>query len=369
MFVLCLVSLLGIFTTTPAQPAQVAMSPDNWRTSEPKAKFENYLNRQSLYLESGTALVKNSKFEDGTLEVDISSPNPRVFAGVVFRALSSDESEVVYVRLHKNGLPDAIQYTPRFRGIDCWQLYNRGYTAAAGFKRDGWTRLKIEVEGRTARIYVNEAEKPHLVVEDLKRDEGEGEVGVMALGGVYMSNFSYTPHPRTASLVKKKDEFMPGTIVRFDVSQAFAASNVNLETYPTSQQLSSIKWESLNAETPGFLNISRFRSKQRIDNAAFNSEDVVFVKKTIVSTKPQIKKLSFGYSDRAAIYLNGKIIFSGNYTFLSRDSQFLGAIGLSDSVYLDLKQGENELLFVVLDRVGGWGVQAQFEDTREINFE
>jgi hypothetical protein len=33
-----------------------------------------------------------------------------------------------------------------------------------------------------------------------------------------------------------------------------------------------------------------------------------------------------------------------------------------------LKKGENELLFIVSEKTGGWGMQAQFTEADEINF-
>ncbi len=347
----------------------VPMSPANWETKDTTKKYEMYLGQPSMFLQSGTALVKNSNFEDGVIEVDVATPNPRAFAGIAFRAQSGEELELVYLRLFKPAFSDAVQYVPRFHNVDAWQLYNAGYTAEANFKKDSWTRLKIQIEGRSARVFVNNAEKPSLLIEDLKRDEGKGLVGLWGLNGAYFANFSYTSRPLPSGLVKPKNGFQPGMIERWDVSQEFSLSDVNFENYPTGNQLDKIKWERLDAEKPGFINFSRYRRKMHIDAVPFkNSDDVVYSRKKIVSSKDQTKKMFFGYSDRIAVFLNGKIIFAGNSAFRSRYDQYLGALGLHDAVYLDLKKGENELLFLVTDKMGGWGMQAQFPDTKGIEF-
>jgi hypothetical protein len=41
-----------------------------------------------------------------------------------------------------------------------------------------WTRIRIEVAGEKARLYVNGAEQPTLMVNDLKLGKGRGAVGL-----------------------------------------------------------------------------------------------------------------------------------------------------------------------------------------------
>ena len=39
-----------------------------------------------------------------------------------------------------------------------------------------WTKLKIEVQGDKARLYVHDAQQPVLVVNDLKRGQSQGRI-------------------------------------------------------------------------------------------------------------------------------------------------------------------------------------------------
>ena len=57
-----------------------------------------------------------------------------------------------------------------------------------------WTKDKIEVEGRKARLYVNGAEQPCLVVNDLKLDPRDGGVALWVGPGTegYFSNLKIT---------------------------------------------------------------------------------------------------------------------------------------------------------------------------------
>lgn len=51
----------------------------------------------------------------------------------------------------------------------------------------------------------------------------------------------------------------------------------------------------------------------------------------------------------------------------SRDHKFLGTIGFFDKLYLLLKKGKNELIFVVTEFFGGWGVKAKFDNIEGIS--
>jgi hypothetical protein len=93
----------------------------------------------------------------------------------------------------------------------------------------------------------------------------------------------------------------------------------------------------------------------------------MIAKVTIVSASEQLKELSFGFSDSVTVYLNDKVLYSGNDNFTSRDYRFLGTIGFFDRLFLPLKKGTNELWFVVSENFGGWGVKAKFENMEKIS--
>lgn len=82
---------------------------------------------------------------------------------------------------------------------------------------------------------------------------------------------------------------------------------------------------------------------------------------TINADKPGVRKLTFGFSDRARVYLNKQLLYAGEDNFMSRDYRFLGTIGYFDAVYLNLKQGPNELWIAVSENFGGWGIKAKLE--------
>src|SRR5690349_24984471 len=92
-------------------------------------------------LDGGAATVKDMDLRDGVLDMDVATPAKRGFFGIQFRADSLD-GEYVYLRQHKSGLPDAMQYTPVLNTGLNWQLYSGpGFTGAVDIPRDAWFQI------------------------------------------------------------------------------------------------------------------------------------------------------------------------------------------------------------------------------------
>jgi hypothetical protein len=52
------------------------------------------------------------------------------------------------------------------------------YESYADLEAGAWTHLKIEVAGTKAKLYVNGAEQPSLIVNDLKLGDGRGQIAL-----------------------------------------------------------------------------------------------------------------------------------------------------------------------------------------------
>jgi hypothetical protein len=140
------------------------------------------------------AVVRGPSFQDGTIEVMLTgdtvpdaNPELRGFVGIAFR-VSADGShfECFYLR-PKNGRSDdqlqrnhSVQYIsiPGFP----WQKLRTEtpgkYEAYVDLIPGAWTRVKIQVKGSSARLYVNGGEQPTLVVSDLKQTPATGGVAL-----------------------------------------------------------------------------------------------------------------------------------------------------------------------------------------------
>ena len=69
------------------------------------------------------------------------------------------------------------------------------YESYADIQPETWTKLKIEVAGRTARIFLNGSTKPSLVVNGLKGPNLHGGIALWGYAGEesYFSNLRVTP--------------------------------------------------------------------------------------------------------------------------------------------------------------------------------
>jgi hypothetical protein len=120
-----------------------------------------------------------------------------------------------------------------------------------------------------------------------------------------------------------------------------------------------LTWNELMAEYTGTINIARVATREKGKNTAL-------VRFIIHSEKEQVKRLEFGYSDIAQVFVNGRAVYLGNNSYMSRDYRYLGTIGYFDAVFLNLKRGDNEIVFSVTEAFGGWGMKAQMEDLEGI---
>ena len=331
-------------------------------------RIENHLGRESLYLD-GRAYVEGAAFRDGIVEVDVAPNTDPSFAGLLFRVQPAPDSglgranfEEVYLRLHKSGLPDAVQYSPIYNGESTWQLY-REHQAAEEFKRTSWTRLKVVVAGERAEVYLDDASTPSLVVDRLRHGYGEGAVGLFALFGNHFANFRYTPVELTDPPVAEADSSAEGTVLRWALSPVKPAADVQAETYPGEATLETMDWITAEAEPSGLLPISKYRARPESGAFEQNPEAVAWARLSVETERAQTKKLFFDYSDKAVVFLNGQPVFAGNNAFLSKGPLERGDLGIEgNALFLDLREGANELLVAVTERANGWGLMAQFED-------
>jgi len=335
---------------------------------EGQAKPVEYQGRKCLFLDGGAATVKDFELRDGVIDVDISTPASRGFFGIQFR-ISSDgaNAEWVYLRQHKSGLPDAMQYTPVLNTGLNWQIYNgTGFTGAVDIPKDVWFHMRLEVAGAQAKLYVKDMEKPALVMNDLKSGVQKGQVAFYVLtGATYFSNFEIRTTP-DAPWERRLPPMPPGTLTKWSLSPSYDALARNVERPLQSTEGDAIRWQDVEAEPPGFVVIYRYREAPHLRISFANDfskrlepqpgTKLVYARTVIDSDRDQVKRLYIGYSDEVSVFLNGKILFRGRSAQNFRDPGFLGIVNAeNDTVYLPLKKGSNELMLAVSELGGGWG--------------
>jgi hypothetical protein len=340
-----------------------------------QAKAVEYQGRKCLLLDGGAAIVKDFEMRDGVIDVDVATPAKRGFFGVQFRiADDGANAEWVYLRQHKSGLPDAMQYTPVLNTGANWQIYNGpGFTGAVDIPKDVWFHLRLEVAGAQAKLYVEDMEKPALVMNDLKSGVQKGQVALYVLtGATYFSNFEIRTTP-DAPWERHLPPIPPGTLTKWSLSPSYDALARNLERPLPPPETDAIHWQDVEAEPPGFVVIYRYRAAPH-PKVSFQGDfskrlepqpgmKVVYARTTIDSDRDQVKKLYIGYSDDVSVFLNGKILFRGRSAQGFRDPGFLGIVNPeNDAVYLPLKKGSNELMLAVSELGGGWGFICRLAD-------
>jgi len=339
------------------------------------AKPAEYQGRKCLLLDGGAAAVKDFEMRDAVIDVDVATPAKRGFFGIQFRlANEGANGEWVYLRQHKSGLPDAMQYTPVLNTGANWQIYNgTGFTGAVDIPVDAWFHLRLEVAGAQAKLYVNDMEKPALVMNDLKSGVQKGGLALYVLtGATYFSNFEVRETP-PAPWERHLPPMPPNTLTKWSVSPAFDALARNLEHPLSAAARDSMKWQDVEAEPPGFVVLYRYREAPhlRVSFATDFSKrldpqpgtKVVYARTAIQSDRDQVKRLSIGYSDEVSVFLNGRILYRGRSAQNFRDPGFLGIVNPeNDAVYLPLKKGANELVLAVSELGGGWGFICRLED-------
>jgi hypothetical protein len=333
-----------------AQEGIVGFDSDLW--VKRNASVVEHEGRESL---AGFAYLDGVQFTNGVIEVDVAVPDvdARSYPGIIFRVQSEGDYERVYLRPHRAPLyPDAIQYTPVMNGIAGWQLYNgEGLTAATEVPEGEWVRLRLEVGGEQARLYLGESNEPALVIDHLRHGVSTGSVGVMGPvdGTAYFSNFTYRQDDDLGFGPVPWPDTPPGTITEWDISQAFALGGVDLELPPSGQDVAAIEWIGAEPDPTGLVDVSRYTGR------VGREPDCVFARTTLEGSEGEVVRLEFGYSDAVSIFLNGELLFTGSSAYTQRDPSFLGIIGYFDAVYLPLLEGENDLSLIVTESFGGWG--------------
>lgn len=368
---LCLAST-PLIASSP-QPIQVPMTAESFVFSTPNGgsansgpQFAEFLGRKAVYLPSGLIGVKQPKFRDGTIDVDIAIKESGLFAGVAFRTESDANLEMIYIRPGASDTIEAMQYTPRLNGDAIWQLLNSTHEkATAHFPKNEWFHLKLVIAGRTCTVFMDNNPEPTMTVTNLRRGDSEGTIGLWGLGGgAYFSNLSYTPSPDRAPIADLPRFEEPGVISDWELSPSFDASDMDATTYPAT----IAQWDRVHAEDPGFVLVNRYRvspamfpmpSRPDMQKGRVKGAKLVFARAHIASQAAADKILNIGYSDDIVVYLNGKQIFSGKNALSYRSDDALGVFGLDDHVPIHLDAGDNELVVAVTEYNGGWAFECK----------
>jgi hypothetical protein len=138
------------------------------------------------------AVVKDAMFHNGEITLELAGrpagsagAAARGFIGMAFR-IQNARFEYIYLRPTNGRADDQVrrnhstQYSshPDFSFAVSRQQAPEKYESYVDLEPGAWTRYRITVDGTKARLYVNGAPQPCLIVNDLKLGDSSGAVAL-----------------------------------------------------------------------------------------------------------------------------------------------------------------------------------------------
>ena len=126
------------------------------------------------------------------------------FVGIAFRAKpDASQYELFYLRPRNSLAEDqamrnhSVQYSaaPDFGWYRLRREWPFTYESYAELAPETWTKVKIDVKGRVAKLYLNGSSRPSLVVDGLKSENLRGGIALWGYEGeeAYFANLRVTP--------------------------------------------------------------------------------------------------------------------------------------------------------------------------------
>ena len=344
-------------------PERVPFSDDRWQIEAQELEHVEHLGQQALRIRGGAAVLPDLDIRNGLVEFDIAVTEERGFAGLVFRLQDQANYEHFYIRPHQSGKPDANQYNPVINGVSAWQLYHgEGYSAPVEYRYGEWMHVKVIFAGSKAKVFID-SDEPVLHINDLKRNEMGGAIGVNSanFSSVHFANFKMTPLADAYTIPSTgpgQPASAAGLVTSWQVSNAFDSSLLEGAVHLPAELKATRNWSELGAEPSGITNLAWVQG-------LVDGRNTVFARLVVDADKPGKKRLSFGYSDASAVFVNDNLVYRGDNSYRSRDYRYLGTIGMFDNVVLPLQKGANEIWIAVSESFGGWGIMASITDFAE----
>lgn len=221
---ICLALIMAAAVAAGAHAADVPLDASKLQTRNVKAEALSFKGKNAVRVSDTApnaapdgarfAIVPETDFQDGVIEVDLTGdtapgadPFFRGFTGIAFRvAPEGDSYECFYLRPKNGRSEDQVQRNhstqyisvPNFTWQRLRQEFPSKYESYVDLVPGEWTHVKIEVQGEKARLYVNGAQQPTLIVNDLKRGRSRGAVALWIGPGTiaHFSNLRITrPNP------------------------------------------------------------------------------------------------------------------------------------------------------------------------------
>lgn len=222
IFVLTLV--FTVFSMTKATAQQIKLDEDRLTAVQTSMSITHIKGKKAVRVVKSAAVkeddeatyvkINNVNFKNGVIEVDVLSrllpdapTHARGFIGLAFRINRDDSKfESFYVRPTNSTADDqlrrnrTIQYFsyPYFKFTHSRATAPGQYESYAPIALDEWIKLKIEVNGDQAKLFINGSKQPYLIVNDLKMGADQsGSLGLFVDIGTegFFRNLKVSPTP------------------------------------------------------------------------------------------------------------------------------------------------------------------------------
>lgn len=160
------------------------------------------------------ASIEGLAFSNGVIEVEIAgAPAPgagegaRGFVGIAFRLQKDNQTYDAFYLRPTNGRADDQErrnHASQYVSLPEWPWFRlrketpSKYESYVDLVPGEWTKIKIEVRGTQARLYVHDNEQPTLIVNDVKSGaQGKGAVALWLEPGTvaHFRNLTVRPEP------------------------------------------------------------------------------------------------------------------------------------------------------------------------------
>ncbi len=210
--------LLAVPTLAQSAPE---LNPAKVELHHVKAESVTYLGRRALRITDilptspdegeAFAVLPGTSLQDGTIDVDLTGDTApdapagmRGFVGIAFRVSPTrDRFECLYLRPKNGRSNDQLQRNHSAQYISVpgfpWEKLRAEtpgqYESYVDLIAGKWTHVRIQINGKTALLYVNGAEQPTLVVNDLKQPQDKGAIALWVGPGTiaHFANLKITP--------------------------------------------------------------------------------------------------------------------------------------------------------------------------------
>ena len=276
------------------------------------------------------------------------------------------ENEEIYLRPHKTNLPDAIQYAPVFRGQSAWQLFHGpGYTARVPIARGEWIHVRLVLQGQRAAFYLGDTTRPgdgHPPAGTARRAGRDCAPCVHSRPMVVRQQGNSWRRSRTSScdpascparLPAAPERPRPaGVVTAWQLSPAFVPPPGRLRALPAELLAGRASWPSHPVDEEGRLILDRYLARPGPDARA-----AAVLRLVVPANGDTVRRLDLGFSDEYLLFVNGRPVAGGEAFYRFDNPRGDGVLHINQSVaYLPLRRGDNEVLIVLLDVFGGWGI-------------